>query len=113
MRTKPPAQLSLSKATDLLRLPDHRLMLMHSNRPGEEHAYYIVPGGYVSRDIAEAIIARDDVRPMNDGLLPDSPQSWVLGYDRIVVPFDQGGAADRRLRGEIVVDEFGKFVEVI
>lgn len=72
--------LSLNNAELLLRRPGTKLMMMHTNDPKEPMAYYILPGGYISASIAEKLIARPDVVPNQDGLLPDTTQSWQLIY---------------------------------
>jgi hypothetical protein len=58
------------------------LKLLHAYGRGYE--YYVVPhtgvnGGHVHRKDAEKILKRVDVRAHDDGLFPDSPQSWKLG----------------------------------
>lgn len=70
--------LSLNVAELLLRKPGYKLMKMHCNNAKEPMAYYILPGGYISAEIAEKLIARPDIVPNHDGLLPDTPQSWQL-----------------------------------
>jgi len=42
-----PREMALHKALDLLRLPNHRLMLMHVS--GGQQEYFVVPGGKISR----------------------------------------------------------------
>lgn len=77
------ARLDLRDALELMRVDGHRLMLMHSNnaKPGDPvgRAYYVVPGGYVNASDAQKIIARDDVRPFDEGLFPGCTQSWRMG----------------------------------
>lgn len=70
--------LTQRKAEDMLRLPGHRLMLMHTNG-GDGECYYIVPGGPVEREVAEKIIARADAHASSDGLFPGCNQTWRLG----------------------------------
>jgi hypothetical protein len=58
------------------------LKLLHAYGRGYE--YYVVPhtgvnGGHVHRKDAEKILKRVDVHAHDDGLFPDSPQSWKLG----------------------------------
>ncbi len=78
----PPKSLGFNKALDLLRLPGHRLMLMHNPLSPECKSYYLVPGGYVEPKTAEKIIAAPDVHVLDNGLLDGHPQSWVIGqYD--------------------------------
>jgi hypothetical protein len=40
--------------------------------------WYVVPGGEVSEQIAQKIIAEPDVFPANDGLFPGIPQTYRL-----------------------------------
>lgn len=69
-RQRNPGSLRLAQALDLLRLPDHRLVLMHT--PSGVAYYVVVPGGL-------AIIARPDIHAFDDVLFPGCPQSWRLG----------------------------------
>lgn len=75
--------LNLRDALELMRVDGHALMLMHANhsKPGDPSglAYYIVPGGYINATDAKKIIARDDVRPNEDGLFPGCTQTWRMG----------------------------------
>jgi hypothetical protein len=75
--------LNLRDALELMRIDGHSLMLMHANhsKPGDPsgRAYYIVPGGYINATDAKKIIARDDVRPNEDGLFPGCTQTWRMG----------------------------------
>lgn len=75
---KPSNSLSIKKALDLLRLPGHKLMLMHSRNQPNGKSYFVVPGGYVEPKVAQKIIERPDVRILDEGLLTDHPQSWAL-----------------------------------
>lgn len=68
--------LRLKAAVDMLRLPDRRMMLMHTN---DGDHYYVVPGGRVDRNDAQKIIGRPDCHMLDDGLFPGNPQSWRLG----------------------------------
>lgn len=79
MTKHPPKALGLKRAIELMRKPDHRLMLMHIRESPEGRAYYVVPGGYVEPDDAMKIIERQDVQPFDDGLFPGCTQSWKLG----------------------------------
>lgn len=76
---KPPKSLGIKRATELLRKPDHRLMLMFAPNLPNGKAYYVVPGGYLEPSDAEKIIARPDVHAYDDGLFPNCEQSWKLG----------------------------------
>lgn len=71
MRTKHERQLI--KATEWLRRPNARLVCMHANGSPE---YYVIPGGYVSREIAKELIDRPDVYGSKDGLFPGHDQTW-------------------------------------
>ena len=72
--------IPLAKALDLLRGQHTRLVLL--NTFGGPQEYYVMPGGHVDRKVAQAILARPDVKVFDDGLFPDSPQSWRLGFDK-------------------------------
>jgi hypothetical protein len=79
MTTKPKS-LSMVKVLDLLRQRGKRLMLTHTNVDGGGCVYHIAPGGgYVEPDVARKIIEREDVQPLDSGLIPGCPQSWRLG----------------------------------
>lgn len=75
--------LRLGDALELMRIDGHTLMLMHCNKAKAGapvgKAYYVVPGGYIDAADAQKIIARDDVRPNEDGLFPGCSQSWKMG----------------------------------
>lgn len=68
--------IRLNKVIDMMRLPDPRLMVMHT---GEGDHFYVVPGGRVDRNDAQKIIQRPDVHQFDDGLFPGNPQSWRIG----------------------------------
>lgn len=53
-------------------------MLMHINDNGGGKAYFIVPGGAVTYEIAEKLIARPDVMACQDGLFPGCDQTWQI-----------------------------------
>jgi hypothetical protein len=79
MTTKPKS-LSMAKALDLLRRHGCKLMLTHINADGGGCVYHVVPsGGYVEPDVARKIVEREDVQPLDSGLIPGCPQSWKLG----------------------------------
>lgn len=42
---KPPKSLDIKLALDLMRLPNHRLIVMHSNSLPDGRAFYVIPGG--------------------------------------------------------------------
>lgn len=71
--------LTPKTALQLLRQPGHRLMLMFTNDPKEPKAYYLVPGGYVSPEIAAKLLERPDVVAADDGLFPGNSQTWTIG----------------------------------
>lgn len=70
--------IGLRKALDMLRLPGHALMLMHTNDSPTGRAYYIVPGGYVAPETAQKIIAHPGVRANGDGLFDGQTQTWKI-----------------------------------
>jgi hypothetical protein len=78
---KTKAQRELERATDLLRKPGARLMLMHTSNGAscqahEVKRWFIVPGGYVPDEIAKKLIDRPDVHGSADGLFPGCDQTW-------------------------------------
>jgi hypothetical protein len=71
-------KLSLEKALHLLRKPDARLVLQHTNNAGAR--YEVWPGGgRVSDEDAQRLLGRNDIQPYDPGLFPGHPQSWRLG----------------------------------
>lgn len=68
--------MKLNKALDLMHTGSR---LMQMNKAGDAVAWYLVPGGEVSDDIAKDIISRPDVRANNDGLFPGISQTWRMG----------------------------------
>jgi hypothetical protein len=69
---------TLTKALDLLRRSGARLVLQHTH--DREAGFYIWPkGGRVAADIAQKLLERNDIQPLDSGLLPGHPQSWALG----------------------------------
>jgi hypothetical protein len=68
----------ITRALDLLRGPDARLVRLHSNNGAA--GFYIWPrGNRVSDEVARSLLERDDVQPYDSGLFPGHPQSWRLG----------------------------------
>lgn len=68
-------QRNLERATELLRKPGARLLLMHTKNTAQ-HQWFIVPGGPVETHITEKIIDRPDVHGCADGLFPGFDQTW-------------------------------------
>jgi len=52
------------------------LMRMHTTRGRK---WFVVPGGQVADDIAERILARNDVQPYDSGLFPGCEQTFRRG----------------------------------
>lgn len=82
---KTKAQRELERATEMLRKPGARLVLMHTNNPLDcgnnekrTKGYFIIPGKQVSFDIAQKLIDRPDVCGGKDGLFPGCDQTWRL-----------------------------------
>lgn len=55
-----------------------KLMLIHDLKSKTGKSFYIVPGGPVESEVAEKLIARPNIQSNNDGLLPETPQSWSI-----------------------------------
>lgn len=53
--------------------------LMQMNKSGDAVAWYLVPGGEVSVEIAEALKKMPNVLPNEDGLFPGISQTWKIG----------------------------------
>lgn len=70
-------KLSFQRAIDKMAL-GAKLMLMHDPKADGGQSYYLVPGGPVHSEIAHKLIAHATVRCNDDGLFPDSPQSWSV-----------------------------------
>lgn len=52
------------------------LALMHDNSVPGGKSYCVLPGGRVRGEAAASIIKRGDVVSTNDGLFPETPQTW-------------------------------------
>lgn len=72
--------LSFKRATDKLRQPGHVLIeLRGSSKNQERHArYYVVPGGPITEQTAQKILALSSCHEVDRGLLDGIPQSWSL-----------------------------------
>lgn len=71
--------VTLREAIELMR-NGQSLAQMHVSGGGK--AWFIAPrGGEVTQQVAEALLARNDVQPGNDGLFPGIHQTyrWRLG----------------------------------
>lgn len=67
--------MKLRKAVDLMTTGS---LLMQMNKSGDLVAWYLVPGGEVSAEIAESLKAMKNVHPGNDGLFPGVSQTWKM-----------------------------------
>jgi len=67
---------ALYRALRLLKQPGARLVLTHTSK---QRIYRIEPyGGSIGEKLAQRIINRSDMRPLDGGLLPGCAQSWCL-----------------------------------
>lgn len=67
------------KAITALMQPGARLVLAHNRSTVSGRLYCIAPrGGRISDELAQSILCRSDVRPLDAGLFPGRPQSWQL-----------------------------------
>jgi hypothetical protein len=76
-------EIALGRALDLMRLPNRRLVQMHTNTPSGVNgvAHYIVPGGGpVALETAEKIKAHPGVTASKDGLFPGISQTWRFRF---------------------------------
>jgi hypothetical protein len=60
-------------AVDLMRDGRRHLVQMHTVG-GKK--WFLVPGGEVKGEIAQALLARPDIQPSNDGLFPGISQTY-------------------------------------
>jgi hypothetical protein len=68
-----------ARALRLLSQPDARLVLTYNRSTVSGRLYCIAPrGGRISDELAQSILLRSDVRPLDAGLFPERPQSWCL-----------------------------------
>lgn len=67
--------MKLRKALDMMH---EGSALMQMNKSGDSKAWYLVPGGEVSGDVAQAIIAMPNVHGNEDGLFPGISQTWKM-----------------------------------
>ena len=52
--------------------------LMQMNKVGDAPAWYLVPGGEIPTEIAEAIKKMPNVQGNEDGLFPGISQTWRI-----------------------------------
>jgi hypothetical protein len=52
--------------------------LMQMNKSGDAKAWYLVPGGEIDDNTAQALIAMPNVKPNDDGLFPGISQTWKI-----------------------------------
>jgi hypothetical protein len=68
-----------ARAMVALGQPGARLVLTYNRSTISGRLYTISPrGGRIGDALAKTIIGRSDVRPLDGGLFPERPQSWVL-----------------------------------
>lgn len=68
--------LSLKKALEFMRGGNGKQRACLMNSGG---TFYVIPGGHVDRDTAEAIKKRPNVIGGKDALWPDHDQTWRFG----------------------------------
>jgi hypothetical protein len=67
------------RAITALMQPGARLVLTYNQSTVSGRLYCISPrGGRISDELAQSILRRSDVRPLDDGLFPGRPQSWAI-----------------------------------
>lgn len=67
--------MRIKKAIDLMHTGSR---LMQMNKSGDSPAWYLVPGGEVTLEMAEQIKAMPDVSASEDGLFPGHSQTWRI-----------------------------------
>ncbi len=70
--------LTLKKAMQQMGLAGTCMVKIRTAESPDGFAYYLVPGGHVSAEIAEKIKARPDVIGGADGLFPGHDQTWRI-----------------------------------
>ena len=73
MRT-PLLEVTERAAVELMRDRSRHLVQMHNSRGGRE--WYLVPGGKIRNELAQALLARAEIQPSNDGLFPGISQTF-------------------------------------
>lgn len=68
--------MKLRQAIDLMHTGSR---LMQMNKAGDQPAWYLVPGGEISHDLAETLMAMPNVSAQEDGLFPGHSQTWRMG----------------------------------
>ena len=70
---------SYFRVVAMLMQPRARLIVSYTRGSTFGRLYHIEPkGGRISEELAQAILRRSDVRPLDTGLFPERPQSWEL-----------------------------------
>jgi hypothetical protein len=67
--------IGFNRAMEMMRLPEHRLVKMSTSQSPDGVAHFVVPGGYVSPEVAQKIKNHPLVHPMQDGLFPGHSQT--------------------------------------
>ena len=68
-----------ARALQFLSQPGARLVLTYNRSTVSGRLYVIAPrGGRISDELAQSILLRSDIRPLDSGLFPGRPQSWQL-----------------------------------
>jgi hypothetical protein len=70
--------MTLKKAMDCMHRIGTCMVKMRAAESPDGFAYYLVPGGRVSTEIADKIKARPDVSAGSDGLFPGHDQTWRI-----------------------------------
>jgi hypothetical protein len=67
------------RAITALMQPGARLVLTYNRSTISGRLYCITPrGGRISDELAQSLLLRSDMRPLDRGLFPERPQSWQL-----------------------------------
>lgn len=70
--------LTKKRAIELMRNQRSALVKMHTSASTEGFAWYVIPGGPVSQEVAVSLLARPDIKPGQDGLWPSQDQTWRM-----------------------------------
>ena len=70
---------SYHNAVAALMQPGARLVLSHDRNSVFGRTFSILPNGRrISEKLAQSLLRRSDMRPLDAGLFPEHPQSWAL-----------------------------------
>ena len=78
---RPPKAIGFNSAIEKMRREGTRLVCMVTDASQEGVAHYVIPGGYVTPDVAEKIKSHPLVVSGHDGLFPGHAQTWRMNLE--------------------------------